>query len=88
MASNPMLQAVLLFQNHQTTTPFLPVRDVAVARALTADMPQEKIPAPGASSVDMAKPKEEKEPKEEEENGEENGENEEEQEQEGEQSSA
>lgn len=34
MASNPMLQAVMLFQHHQTTTPFAPVPPVA-ARDVT-----------------------------------------------------
>lgn len=33
MASNPMLQAVLLHQHHQTTTPYQPVRPVLLAMA-------------------------------------------------------
>lgn len=67
MASNPMLQAVLLWQNHQTTTPYFPIKGVPIA-SLTGSEP--------IQTADMAEPKERKEPKEEEEeNDEENGEN-------------
>lgn len=85
MATNPMLQAVLLFQNHQTTTPYMPIPLSQLTRAIPLTDTQEQQTAAG-----MAKPKEEKEPKEgeeEEENGGENGENGEE-EQEGERPSA
>lgn len=47
MATNPMLQAVMLFQHHQTTTPFMPAPGVAPPDAV-------------AGTADMAKPKEEK----------------------------
>lgn len=33
MATNPMLQAVMLFQHHQTTTPYLPIQTTSVAQA-------------------------------------------------------
>lgn len=32
MATNPMLQAVLLFQHHQTTTPYEPIELKPLAR--------------------------------------------------------
>ena len=76
MASNPMLQAVLLFQNHQTTTPYFPVKGVPIASTSATEPIQ---------TADMAKPKEEKTEDEapfdtEEENDEENGEDDKEEE--------
>lgn len=48
MASNPMLNAVLLFQNHQTTTPQLPIRAVTFTPVVlpkpASSEPQEFIP--------------------------------------------
>ena len=55
MATNPMMQAVLLFQNHQNTTPFLP--GGVAARAAEGTLGQ-SAPAP----VLAAKPAEEKNP--------------------------
>lgn len=49
MATNPMQQAVMLFQHHQTTTPFMPVPSVPTG-----------IPASAALPVGAAKPKTEK----------------------------
>ena len=42
MATNPMLQAVLLFQHHQTTTPFMPIQPVS--REAMAKPQEEKNP--------------------------------------------
>ena len=42
MATNPTIQAVLLFQHHQTTTPFMPVPGVPPALTSTATEPVPK----------------------------------------------
>ena len=42
MATNPTIQAVLLFQHHQTTTPFVPIPGVVPALTSTATEPVAK----------------------------------------------
>jgi hypothetical protein len=49
MATSPVLQAVLLWQHHQTTTPYLPGATAAGPTAATAPLPEpavEEVPAP------------------------------------------
>jgi len=60
MATNPTLQAVLLWHNHQATTPYLPGAGGQTAAILPLENVEVSIPPPEA-----ALPLEEKEPVEE-----------------------
>lgn len=42
MATNPMLQAVLLFHHHQVNTPYMPHQTVAATRAAASEAPTEE----------------------------------------------